>query len=93
MDCGLEKLYSNWEDGNKVIFRFIDRGWEIHIERKHGKYTFGNGWRTFAQETGLQTGDTLVLFKTSALEENTINVCIFKSEDNNFDHEKGKVLR
>lgn len=42
---------------------------------------FSRGWNAFTRETGLESGDTFVMFKLNNLENKYINVCIFKGGD------------
>lgn len=60
---------------------FVDRRWEMKVERINDNCTLGAGWQEFATEIELASGDTLVLFKSTSSDDNLVNVCIFKEED------------
>lgn len=78
MKKDLKKLYGTWEDGSKVVLRFIKSSWEIEIERLGGKCVFGKGWHEFAKETELEVGDKLMLYADMSTDAMIFNVCICK---------------
>ncbi|KAK1396366.1 hypothetical protein POM88_006229 [Heracleum sosnowskyi] len=88
LQTGLEKLYKDWRDGDTVVLMFINRGWEIGIERKYENCEFVNRWQDFIKETELESRDTLVFYILNDSENNTIKICIFKTANEIIDNRK-----
>lgn len=89
MSKDFEKLWKDWENGAKVFLRFTEVTWEIDVEWKENSCVFGKKWFSFAEETNLEVGDTLVLFRIPESGPYAVNVCIFKGKDQIIDEGRG----
>lgn len=84
----LKGLYQKWNNTN-VYLAISHNHWIVELKWEGDGCVFGNGWLEFVKESGLEAGDTLVLFDNQEKEENIANVVICKSEDDELQKTEG----
>lgn len=67
----------------------MEKKWEIEIEWIEQNCFFGKGWNAFAKKSKLEAGDTVVVFNLPSSGYSTLNVCLFKNEDEDLDEDTG----
>lgn len=77
----MSDLYTNWKNGDTIKLYFLIKYWEVSIEISGDDYYLGNGWNTFAEESGLEKNDILVFNAVFEQLEDMVHVCVFKSDD------------
>lgn len=77
----LKGLYQKWTNMSYVSLLISHKNWIVELKWEADLCAFGNGWLKFVKESGLEAGDTLVLFNSPVNGPNTVNVVICKAKD------------
>lgn len=69
----------------KIVQSFIsvlrEDTWEIDVKWMNNSCVLGNQWYGFAEDVGLEVGDTLLFYKIPHSEPYIVNVCLFKGKE------------
>lgn len=86
----MKGMYKKWDKLSYISLLMPHSRWEVQLKWEGDRCLFTDGWLKFVKESGLEAGDTLVLFENRTMGPHFVNTVICKGEDDLVTSSDGK---